>query len=219
MVNTEKPSGKQEKKKQGIVKTPTKIKNIPVVKEKKKVEVKDDNVKTPESEIMSNDKTSEVKEKVEEKKEIKPTKPKVKKTEVKVSAENLPLSTKQTVAICKFIKNKKIPQAIKDLEQVSNLRKAVPMRGEIAHQKGKGMMSGKFPVKASKSFIILLKSLASNALANEIENPTIVEAMSNIGKRPYARFGKFQRKRSHIVIRAREIKKTKKVNKQTPEKK
>ena len=215
MVNTEKPTGKQEQKKQGIVKTPTKLKNIPVVKEKKKIEAKDEKTVSEVKEEVKAD----IKKVVEDKKEIKTPQPKVRKTEVSVKGSNLPLSTKQTVAICKLIKNKKIPQAIEDLEQVANLRKAVPMKGEIAHKKGKGMMSGKFPVKAAKSFIMLLKSLASNAIAHEIEDPRIFEAMSNIGKRPYARFGKYQRKRSHIIIRAKQIKKSEKKIKQTPKNK
>ena len=52
--------------------------------------------------------------------------------------------------------------AIKDLEKVVNLKKPVPMKGETPHRKGK-IMSGRFPKKAAQNFIVLLKSLSSNA--------------------------------------------------------
>lgn len=122
-----------------------------------------------------------------------------------VNASDLPISTKHSKAICKFIKGKKIEDAISDLEQVLALKKAVPMKGEIAHQKGKGMMSGRFPKKASENFIKLLKSLSANSINNEVENPVIVEAISNIGSRPYGRFGRTRMKRTHVKISAKNM--------------
>jgi len=133
------------------------------------------------------------------------TKPKVKKTETVVNAQNLPISTKYSKAICRFIKNKKINDAITDLEQVLVMKKAVPMKGEIPHRKGK-IMSGRFPKKASEHFIKLLKSLQANANNHEIEDSVIVEAIANIGSRPYGRFGSIRRKRTHVKIKAMEKK-------------
>lgn len=144
----------------------------------------------------------ETKEKVEEKKK---TKPKVKRTEAIVNSYNLPISTKKSSAICKFIKGKTIENAQSYLEQVVKVKKAIPMKGEIPHRKGK-MMSGRFPVRASKHFIILLKSLAGNANVNEIDNPVIVEAYANIASLPYGRFGAWRRKRTNVKIVAREKK-------------
>ena len=43
------------------------------------------------------------------------------------------------------------------------------MKGEIPHRKGKGMMSGRYPLNAVKDFIMLLKSLKANAINHEIE--------------------------------------------------
>ena len=79
-----------------------------------------------------------------------------------MNGKNVPLSTKDAIAICKFIKNKSIKKAIEDLEQVLILKKAIPMKGEIPHRKGK-IMSGRFPIRASKRFIELLKNLQGNA--------------------------------------------------------
>jgi len=142
----------------------------------------------------------------EDKKEVVKPKEKPKKTEAIVSVENLPISTKHSIAICKFIKNKKIGQAISDLEQVLKLKKSVSMKGEIPHRKGKGAMSGRFPEKATSRFIILLKSLSKNSNYNGLENPTIVEAIANIGSRPYGRFGLVRKKRTHVKITARDRK-------------
>ena len=130
---------------------------------------------------------------------------KKKKTEAIVMAQNIPISTKHSAAICRFIKNKKIDSAISDLEAVLKFKKVVPMRGEIPHRHGKGMMSGRFPKKASENFIKLLKSLKANSNYNGLEDPIIVEAVANIGERPFGRFGAVRKKRTHIKLVAKDI--------------
>lgn len=146
---------------------------------------------------------SEEKPKAESKKETKKTE-KPKRTEAVIRVSNLSVSTKKAAGICKFIKGKTISKAVRDLEEVIKLRRPIPMRGEYAHRKGKGMSSGKYPIRASKNFIILLKSLAANA--SDINEPIIVKAVANIGVRPYGRFGRIRRKRTHIEIVAKEKK-------------
>lgn len=144
---------------------------------------------------------------IAEKKETKKEVPKIKKTEAVVNSFNLPVSTKDAASICRFIRHKKIKDAINNLEQVKLGKKAVPMRGELPHRKG--MMSGRFPKEAAKHFIILLKSLAANA--GEFDEPVITEAIANMGSRPYGRFGRTRKKRTHVKIIAKE--KTKKEEK------
>lgn len=168
-----------------------------IVKDEKPVEEK----KEDKSEVSEEKKT--LKKKIEEKKtEKKSAIDKPKKTEAVVNAKNLPISTKDSAAICKFIKNKKIENAIADLEQVLLLKKAVPMKGEIPHKKGKGMASGRFPKNAAQSFIKLLKSLSANATYNGLEEPIIAAAVANIGARPYGKFGWVRKKRSHVKLKA-----------------
>jgi len=158
-----------------------------------------------EQEKIKNEEKKE--EKIPEKsKEKKQEKVRKKKTEAVVNGFNIPISTKKSVAICKFIKNKEIKKAIEDLEQVIKEKKAVPMKGEIPHRKGKKMMSGRFPKNASMHFLKLLKNLSANCTINEIEEPIISEAVANIGARPYARFGKYRRKRTNLRIIAKEKK-------------
>lgn len=194
MTNTEKPTTKAESKKQNFIKK-SKVENqksvnqAPIKKEDKPTE---ENIQ---------------KEETIDKKKDKKAQEKPKKTEAWVRGENLPISTKTSSAVCKFIKGKKLGDAIRDLSAVSNLKKAVPVKGEHPHRKGK-IMSGKYPIKVSKNFIVLLKSLASNA--SDIDEPIIVEAFANIGARPYGRFGRVKRKRTHITIKVKDLKKIKK---------
>ena len=152
-------------------------------------------------------------EKTEDKKEQAKETPKVvkkPKTEAVVNASNLHLSTKTSGAVCRFIVGKSISSAISDLEEVARGKKVVPMRGEIPHKHGKGIMAGRYPKNAAEYFIKLLKTLAGNANVNNIEEPVIAEAIANIGERPYGRFGAIRRKRTHIKIIAKsKIKKNK----------
>jgi ribosomal protein L22 len=145
-------------------------------------------------------------EKKEEKKEVKEKKiEKQKKTEAIVDLKSVPISTKQSIAVCRFIKGKKIENAIKELREVLMFKRAVPMKGEIPHRKGK-IMSGRYPKKACENFIIILKSLQANANVNGLNDPVIVEAVPNQGSRPYGRYGRVRRKRTHIKIKAMEKK-------------
>jgi len=147
-------------------------------------------------------KAESVDDKKVEKKKV-GTKPKKKRSEAVVNGKSLSLSLKYSVAIGKFIKRKKIDEAISDLEQVIIKKKVVPMTGEIAHRKGKGIMSGKYPVKASEYFIKVLKSLNANCNVNEIENPVISEVMANKAPNRLHRFGAMKFKQTHVTIKAK----------------
>lgn len=194
-TNTEKPTGKQEQKKQQAVKDTTKSKkqvqqqNPPKAQEKKE-------------DKGSQEKSEEVKETQKPKEEKKNVQKKTKKSEAVVNASDLPVSTKVAVAMCRFIKNKEISKIMKELDEVIKEKKPVPMKGEYAHKKG--IMSGKYPVKAAKEFKRLLKTLKANSAENGIEKPVISTAIANKGQRPMARFGAWQRKRTHLKIIAKE---------------
>ena len=108
--------------------------------------------------------------------------------------------------ICSFIKNKKIDDAMKDLGEVILMKRAVPFKGEIPHRKGRGMMSGRYPVKAAGLFINLLKSLKGNVLVNgmDLDKTRIKIASANWAARPM-RSNRREGKRTHVVLKAREI--------------
>jgi len=173
----------------------------PKIKEEKKKEITEEKVENQ----TEDKKVEETKENTTKKKQA----PKIKKDEAVVNGISLPISTKDSVAICKFIRGKSIERALVDLELVSKLKKAIPMTGEIPHRKGKGMMSGRYMTKPVGFFIRLIKSLQANATLNGIEVPIIVEAVPNRASRPYGRFGRVKRKRTHIYLKVVEKNKLK----------
>ncbi len=207
-TNTEKPIGKSEKKRQGIVKTPKQKKNIQhdELKTQEKRPQPQEELSVEKNQEIADEKKeekSEAEKKPEEKKKPIQKKPLEKKTEAVINGFDLRISTKKAVAICKFIKGKKIDDAISDLEKVVILKKVIPMKGEIPHRKGEGMMSGRYPKKTAESFINLLKTLKGNSSVNEIEEPVITEAVANIASKPYGKFGRWRRKRTHVKIIAK----------------
>jgi len=124
----------------------------------------------------------------------------VKKDEAVINGISLPISTLDAMFIGKFIRRKTISKAIEDLGEVMKFKRAIPMTGEIPHRKGKGMMSGRYPIKPIGYFINLLKTLRANASVNGLEEPIIAEVISNKASQPYGSGGR-KRKRTHVKIR------------------
>jgi ribosomal protein L22 len=162
----------------------------------------------PEAEEKEQPKLAEAKPEVkEEKKEGKKVEQKkiAKKEEAVARGDNLHASMKQCMYICAFIKNKHIDDAIKDLEQVIKMKKVVPFKGEIPHRSAPGIMSGRYPVNASKLFIPILKGLKGNVIANQmdLDKSRITFASACWASRPSKRGGgRF--KRTNVVLKARE---------------
>jgi ribosomal protein L22 len=179
---------------------------IPKVK-KAKTEVKTENAKPVET---VETKTDEVKTEV--KTEVK--KPQVKNDSVKkemavANAYAIPVSTKNSVAICKFIRTKTVDRAIELMELVVKKKIAVPMAyDEIPHRKRSLMPEsfgggGRFPKNAAIEFINLLGQLKANCEVNGIENPVITIAMANLASRPFRREGR-RAKRTHVHLEAKD---------------
>jgi large subunit ribosomal protein L22 len=203
--------GKQDMK-------PVKMKDKPAVapKAKKKAEVKSGERQEQKKEDVKvehgvegkaeDKKTDDVKVEEKAKKKAKKQKP-VNKHEAVVYGRAQPISLKHSKGIGKFIKNKKIEKAIDDLELVMKKKIAVPMTGELPHRKGKGIMSGKYPMKASEHFIKLLKSLNGNSAANglELEKTKIKEVIVNKAPDQMHRFGRMKYKRTHVMIKSSDM--------------
>lgn len=152
-----------------------------------------------------------VEHKPEEHKEHKPEEKKVehkitKKDEAIARGLDLHASKKHCMYICRFIKGKKIDVALKDLEDVTKLKKAVPYQGEIPHRKGR-IMSGRYPVKTAKQVISILKALKGNVIVNgmDLDKTRITLASANWASLP-AKKGGARFKRSHVLIKAEEKK-------------
>ncbi|MEK6928037.1 MAG: hypothetical protein AABX11_06405 [Nanoarchaeota archaeon] len=147
----------------------------------------------------------------EEKKETKPVVKLTKKHEAVVNALSLPISKKHSMYIGSFIKNKPIDLAIKQLEEVIKFKRAIPYKGEIPHRSDPGMMSGRYPINASKVFIQLLKGLKGNAIVNQmdIDKVRITWCSAFWASRPMKRGGaKF--KRCNVTLKAKEVTKVNK---------
>lgn len=146
----------------------------------------------------------ENKETVEVKKEKKKVVKKISAKELAiVNGIGLKISAKHCFSICKLLKRKTPSQAISRLEDVIEMRRAVPMANrEVPHQKGKGMAGGRFPKNACIEIIKLLNQLKANAVVNSIEDPVIVLAKANKAKRPFKKAGR-KAKRAHVYIEVR----------------
>ncbi len=160
------------------------------VHEEKVVETKEEKIEE-KKEQKAEDKKEEVK-KIEKKKP--------RKNEAVARGYSMPISTKQSMAVCKFIKWKTTEKAISDLENVIKKKVAVPMKGEIPHRKGK-IMSGRFPQNTSMEFIKLLKGLEANAREAGIENGKISMATASMASRPFGRFGAHRKKRTNVIVK------------------
>lgn len=171
------------------------------MEKKEKVEAKKEmtDQTTAKAETKVETKTEEKKEPV--KKEI----VKTKRTEAMVVGKNLIISKKHAMYLSRFVKFKTIDAAIADLERVIIFKKVVPMKGEIPHRKGPGMMSGRYPINASKVFIQLLKGLKGNSIMNgmALDKTKIVYGSATWDARPM-RSGGRKGKRVHIVLKAKE---------------
>ncbi len=160
--------------------------------------------------------TAEKKEKSEKKEKKTEGKGKKEKPEIKkktraiVRGKDLHISTKHSVAICRLVRGKKMEKAVAELEKVLKKEKPIKMKGEIPHRKGKGRERGRYPIKACKVFIKLLKSLAANSSVNGLEEPYIFVAKADQASRPYRRFGSKRFKRTHILLIAKDKKTGKK---------
>lgn len=197
---TEKSNNPNPKQNKAMSETVTSMKNA-----NKTSEAKTTGQKVTEAVAKKEENATEkpVEKAVEKKPVVKVVKKK--KDEAVVNSYNLPISTKKSADTCKFIKGKRIEEVQEYLEAVIKGKKAIPFKGEYAHRKGK-MMSGGFPKNIATQFIVILKSLTGNATINGIDDPVIVEAIANLAPRPYGRFGRIQRKRTHIKLVARDKK-------------
>ena len=169
-------------------------------KEEKKV------VETPKKESLPTDKKLTSKTNKSESVPKKATKIISNKTEAVVNVKSLPISTKQAVDLCRFIKGKKIDDAVNYLEQVAKGKRALPMRGELPHRKDKitGITSGRgrYPKNSTEHFIKLLKNLKANANVNGIDDQSkIFIASASPASAPYGRGGRHKKKRTNVTIK------------------
>lgn len=128
-------------------------------------------------------------------------------------ALDIPVSTKHCIEICRSLRYKNTAYAKKFLEDVADLKRAVPFKKfykDTGHKAG--MAAGRFPQKAAKEILDLVKSVEANALVKGL-NPSdlkITKIIANKASIPLT--GGRRRtatKRSHVEIEVKEGKKAK----------
>ncbi|KXB02085.1 50S ribosomal protein L22 [candidate division MSBL1 archaeon SCGC-AAA261F19] len=84
----------------------------------------------------------------------------------KAMGKELRISPKDSAEVCRAIKDMNLGKAKEFLELVINKEKPVPYRKhgkKLAHKKGSGYGSGRYPVKAARAILDVLDNAEANA--------------------------------------------------------
>ncbi len=86
---------------------------------------------------------------------------------VKASLRDINISFKEAVELCRYLKNRKLEEAKKILEEIIELKKAVPYRTfnkKVPHHRfGNTSGPARYPKKVAEAMLKLLESLEANA--------------------------------------------------------
>jgi len=85
-------------------------------------------------------------------------------TSAKAIGKDLPVSPKMSREICGMIRGMKVDTAVKVLEEVIDLKRPVPLKRfnkRVSHKPGVG--PGRYPQKAARAILSVVKSASSNA--------------------------------------------------------
>lgn len=107
-------------------------------------------------------------------------------TTARALGKELAISPRHAINICKAIKGMPLDKAVEFLEDVIDLKKAVPFRTHVhglPHRKGKGMATGRYPEKAARAIKNVLEEARNNAEFKEITGSLrIIQASSSRGR-------------------------------------
>lgn len=163
--------------------------------------------------------------KVEEKKVVEKPKKEAKKVEKKetkpmkeedhiasVFVSDLAISTKQSVEVCNFLRNRRLEQAKSLLNEVIAKKRAVPFKRynrDTGHKPG--IAAGRYPIKTCKEILRLLDSVEANAENKALDTKNLVlfdiRANQGPGQWHYGRKRRRKMKRTHIIIQVKELEK------------
>jgi len=106
----------------------------------------------------------------------------------KAMGYEMPISFKHAVEICRFIKGRKISEAKKILEEVIALKRPIPFKRykkKVAHKNINGWYAGRYPQKACKYILKILKNLEANAEYKglDVDKLVIVHAEAKMGRK------------------------------------
>ena len=131
----------------------------------------------------------------------------------KASGMSLPISTKQSIEVCNFIRNKTLEKAKAILERVLEKKEAIPFKrfgSDTGHKKGP-IGAGRYPQKTVKEILKILNSVESNAQVKGLntDDLKIIQLIANKASTPW-RFGRKRRRKSkkthiEIIVKSKEI--------------
>ena len=133
---------------------------------------------------------------------------------VLASGRDMPISFKEAVEVCRTIRGLKVEEAEKVLEDLIKMRRPIPFkryRKKVGHRRMEGWDSGRYPVKAAKYILEVLRNLKANAedKALDIDRLVIVHAAAQQGRkikkyipRAYGRSSPYFQQLVHIELAA-----------------
>ncbi|MFC1755637.1 50S ribosomal protein L22, partial [Thermoproteota archaeon] len=127
-------------------------------------------------------------------------------TMAKAAGVDLGISTKQSIEICNHLRKKKLIRAKTILNEVIDKKTPIPFKrftDGVGHRKGK-LASGRYPIKSSKSILIILESAETNAQQKGLNTSrlSIVHLCAKKASSPM-KFGRHrgrEAKRTHIEV-------------------
>ena len=128
----------------------------------------------------------------------------------RAKALNLSISTKHSVEISNYLRYKKTDFAKELMEEVIDMKRAVPFRRydqDLGHKAG--MMGGRFPQKAAQEFLRLIKTVEANAQVKGFDttNLKIVKLVANKAAIPMTGSRlRYATKRTHLEIEVSPVK-------------
>ena len=123
----------------------------------------------------------------------------------KAIGRSLPISTKQSVEICRFLRKKSLEKAKTILENVIVKKTAIPYKRylhDVGHRPGK-MAAGRYPIKSSREILALLNSIEANAQFKGLNTSNLIITHINAHKAstpPHYGRRRRQTKRTHVEI-------------------
>lgn len=141
----------------------------------------------------------------------------------KASSQNVPVSTKQCIEICGYLRYKITNEAKRFLESVIAHKAAVPFKKfnkNVGHKPG--MAAGRFPQKAAREMLRLVKSVESNAQFKGLNNESLKITKILANRAPNPSTGNRHHhgtKRTHLEIEVMEKSQKPKIEKKPENKK
>jgi len=102
------------------------------------------------------------------------------KITAKALSKNQPISLKYSTEICREIKGKPVKKVLAFLQRIADKEEFLPLRKyrkKVAHRKGEAKSftkTGRYPVKAAKTFIKLIESAKANAVYKGLDEEKLI---------------------------------------------